>query len=103
MKNLPMIIACPGGPAIFLILLVSVFGLIPGILSVAFGVGKRKTRISVPGVVAGGVSLLLGIAMIILIGGPDSFSDLYAYLFLVPLPLGALGLWLSLRRQPASA
>jgi len=99
MMKLPLIIACPGGPAIFLALLVPLIGLIPGILSVAFGVSKRKTRISVAGAVAGGISLLLGVAIIMGFGWPDSFSDLYAYVILAPVPLGALGLWLSLLRQ----
>jgi uncharacterized membrane protein HdeD (DUF308 family) len=104
MMNLPLIIACPGGPAIFLILLVPLIGLIPGILSVALGVSKRKTRISVAGAVAGGISLLIGVALVIFIGWPDSTDDLQVYLiYVAPVPLGVLGLWFSLRRQPVSA
>ena len=57
MMNLPLILACPGGPALIFILLVPIYGLVPGILS---------------------------------------------YLILTPVPLGALGLWLSLCRQSAT-
>lgn len=103
MMNLPLIIACPGGPAIFLIFLIPLFGLIPGILSVAFGVGKRETRISAPGTVAGGISILLGVAIIVFFGWPSPFDNLIAFLIITPVPLGSFGLWLSLRRKRATA